>query len=382
MSFKITSNTDPSASIAKKKQNETSKENFFNRDIQLFGGNFGNKKKERFYMDLRTLLVAGVDLKSALEIIIEEQEKDKDRAFFEEIYHAILKGKSLAEGLKKTGKFSEYEYFSIEIGEESNRLNEVLEELMNYYADQAALRKQILSVLSYPLFVFVITIGLVYFMLSSVVPMFADVFKQFGSELPSLTLKIIYLSENFPFFFLIFMLIIGAITLLVYTQREQEWFRKSTTTFLLKIPKVGELIKLIYLARFTQAMHLLLASKTPLVRSLDLTERMLKFYPLQQAIKQIKEDIKKGKSMHEGMRNFAIFPKRMRSLIKVGEQVNQLETMLGKLAKQYNEELKYQTTIIGKVMEPFIILIIGTVVGVILVAMYMPMFNLSSIMGQ
>ncbi len=382
MSFKLEPYQSKSEPKPTKKAAATSKENFFNRDIQLFGGKFGNKKKERFYMDLRTLLVAGVDLKSALEIIIDEQEKTKDRAFFDEIYQSVLKGKSLSEGLKKSGKFSEYEYFSIEIGEESNRLNEVLEELMNYYADQAALRKQIMSVLSYPLFVFVITIGLVYFMMSSVVPMFADVFKQFGSELPPLTLKIIYLSENFPFFFLMFALAVGAIVLFVYTQREQEWFRKGTSGFFLRVPKVGELIRLIYLARFTQAMHLLLASKTPLVRSLDLTQRMIKFYPIQKAIEQIKIDIQKGKSMHEGMANFKIFPNRMLSLVKVGEQVNQLEVMLGKLAKQYNEELKYQTTIIGKIMEPFIILIIGTVVGVILVAMYMPMFNLSTIMGQ
>lgn len=333
-------------------------------------------------MDLRILLMAGVDLKSALELIIEEQPKEKEKKFFEGIYQDVIKGKSLSESLKSTGKFSEYEYFSIEIGEESNRLNEVLEELMNYYADQAALKKQIISVLSYPSFVFVITIGLVYFMLTSVVPMFADVFKQFGSELPSLTLKVIYLSENFPFYAMMFSIFVIAAGAFVYWQKEEIWFRKSTSGFFLRIPKVGELIKLIYLSRFTQAMHLLLASKTPLVRSLELTERMIKFYPLQTAIKQMQEDVTKGKTLHAGMSAFSIFPKRMLSLIKVGEEVNQLETMLGKLSKQYNEELKYQTNIIGKIMEPMILLIIGCIVGVILVAMYMPMFNLSNLMAQ
>lgn len=381
MSIKLNSHIGTKPGVVTQTK-EKKKENFFNRDIQLFGNKFGNKKKERFYMDLRTLLMAGVDLKSALEIIIEEQEKEKDRDLFVKIYEDILKGKSLSEGLKSTGKFSEYEYFSIEIGEESNRLNEVLSELMNYYADQAALKKQITSVLSYPLFVFAITIGLVYFMMTSVVPMFADVFKQFGSELPKLTQKVIYLSENFPFFFMIFALIVGVIALIVRTQKDQEWFRKSTSAFVLRIPKVGSLISVIYLARFTQSMHLLLASKTPLVKSLDLTQKMVKFYPIQVAIEQIKEDIKKGKTMHEGMAAFSIFPNRMLSLVKVGEQVNQLETMLGKLAKQYNEELKYQTTIIGKIMEPLILLIIGSIVGLILVAMYMPMFNLSNIMAQ
>ncbi len=383
MSFKIA--TEPNSTHQKSKVSSdlpAKKENFFNRDISFFGNQFGNKKKERFYMDLRTLLMAGVDLKTVMELIIEEQEKEQHRKIYEGIYQNILKGKSLSESLKESGKFSEYEYFSIEIGEESNRLNEVLFELMNYYADQAALKKQITSVLSYPIFVFVITIGLVYFMMTSVVPMFADVFKQFGSELPSLTLKVIYISENFPFFFILFTIVVVAIVLFVRSQKEQDWFRKSTSQIFLKIPKVGELIRVVYLARFTQAMHLLLAAKTPLVKSIELTQKMVKFYPLQVAMEQVKEDIRLGKSMHEGMAKFDIFPKRMLSLIKVGEQVNQLENMLGKLSQQYNEELKYQTTIIGKIMEPLILLIIGTIVGVILVAMYMPMFNLSNVMAQ
>jgi type IV pilus assembly protein PilC len=383
MSFKVDAhNNDTSKLSIVTEVKEKGKTNFFNKDIQFFGNKFGDKKKERFYMDLRTLLVAGVDLKSALEIIIAEQEKVLDKTVLTIIYDDVMKGKSLSEGLKNSGKFSDYEYYSIEIGEESNRLNEVLTELMKYYADQAALKKQITSVLSYPLFVFAITIALVYFMMTSVVPMFADVFKQFGSELPSLTLKVVYLSNNFPFFFLCFIGIVGIIYLFIRSQKEQEWFRKSTAAFFLKVPKVRSLIAVVYLARFTQAMHLLLAAKTPLVKSLELTQKMVKFYPLQIALEQIKEDIRMGKTLHEGMLNFSIFPKRMLSLIKVGEQVNQLETMLEKLAQQYNDELKYQTTIIGKIMEPLILLIVGTIVGVILVAMYMPMFNLSNLMTQ
>ena len=123
-------------------------------------------------------------------------------------------------------------------------------------------------------------------------------------------------------------------------------------------------------------------AKTPLVKSLSLTERMIKFYPLQTAITTIQQDITKGKTLHESMSSFSIFPKRMLSLIKVGEEVNQLDQMLAKLSKQYSEELKYQTTIIGKVMEPMILLIIGCIVGVIFVAMYMPMLNFSTIMAQ
>lgn len=381
MSFKI----EQHIVVEAKKQGANSTEEnkrFWEKELSFGTGGFGDKKKERFYEDLRVLLVAGVDLKTALEIIIQEQSKEKDKVLFDEIYQGILKGKSLASCLKETGKFSEYEYFSIEIGEEANRLNEVLDELTTYYADQTALKRQVVSVLTYPLFVFAVTLGLVYFMMTTIVPMFADIFKQFGSELPPLTQKIVYISNNFPFYAMVFIAVCAVIGLFIYTQKKQEWFRKSTSAIVLKVPKVGQLVKLIYLARFTQTMHLLLSSKTPLVRSLELTGQMIKFYPIQSAIYQIKEDITKGKSLHEGMSKFSIFPKRMLSLIKVGEEVNQLEVMLKKMSKQYNEDLKHQTQVIGKLMEPLVILIIGVVVGVILVAMYMPMFNLSNIMNQ
>ena len=377
MGFKVDQNI-----IVNKVDVPSKSKSWFTADIDLFGGNFGAKKKERFYLDLRTLLAADVDLRTALEIIMDEQEKQKDIDTLKIIYETVIKGKSLSEGLSVSNRFSEYEFYCIQIGEESNRLVEVLDELINYYADQSAMKKQITSVLSYPLFVFAITIGLVYFMMTSVVPMFADVFKQFGSELPALTLKVIYLSENFPFFFLVFVTVGGSLFFILRSQRNQVWFRKYTSLFILKIPTVGNLVKIIYLGRMTQSLHLLLSAKTPLIKSLELTEKLVKFYPIQVAINQIQHDIKKGKTLYEGMSNFEIFPKRMLSLVKVGEQVNQLETMMGKLSNQYSTELKYQTTIIGKIMEPLILLIIGGIVGVILVAMYMPMFNLSNIMTQ
>lgn len=378
MSIKVEQNI----AIDQKNRTETGKRsNLLNKEIAIFNS-FGDKKKERFYMDMKVLLVAGVDLKSAIEIIIDEQQKEKDKVLFEKIHTAILKGKSLADALNATGKFSEYEYFSIKIGEETNRLNDVLDELMKYYADQAELKKQIIGVLTYPVFVFAITLGLVYFMMTSVVPMFSDVFKQFGADLPPLTKKIVNISNNFPKYATIGFLATAGIVGVAYSQRKQDWFRKSMSGFVLRIPKVGELIRLVYMARFTQSMQLLLSSKTPLVRSLELTAQMIRFYPIQVALDQMVSDIKKGKTLHEGMSQFKIFPKRMLSLIKVGEEVNQLEMILDRLSDQYREDLKHQTKIIGKLMEPIIILIIGAIVGVILVAMYLPMFNLSNVMVQ
>lgn len=371
--------------INKQSSNSASKsgvKSLLSQDISFFGNAFNEKKKERFYLDLKTLITAGVDLKSALEIIIEEQEKEKDKTIFQSIYEGILKGKSLANSLRDTGKFSEYEFYSIEIGEESNELEKVLDELIKYYNDQAALKKQIVSVMSYPLFVLIITIGLVYFMMNHVVPMFVDVFRQFGSELPSLTKTIIEISENFATYAIIFIAVVAGIVVFYKTQKEKDYFRNFTAHFVLRIPKVKDLVKLIYLSRFTQSLQLLLAAKTPLVRSLELTQKMIKYYPLEIALEKMTKDISGGKNLYESMKEFNFFPRRMLSLIKVGEEVNQLDVMLGKIADQYREELKHQTGIIGKIIEPLMILLIAVVVGVILVAMYLPMFNLSNVLAQ
>ncbi len=343
---------------------------------------FGDKKKERFYSDLSILLNSGIDLKSALEIIIEEQEKPKEKDFYEIIYKKIVVGSSFADSLKESGKISDYEYFSISIGEESNRLIEILSELTLFFKERIELRKQIVSVLSYPFFVLVITIGIVYFMLNSVVPMFADVFKQFGSELPDLTKKIIYLSENFTFYGLIFFGIIAITSLFINYQKDKLWFRKAISSLLLRVPIVKGIISKIYLTRFVQSMHLLLISRTQLVKSLELTGKMIRFLPLEIAIQDMREKVTKGSSLHSVMKSHTIFPKRLISLVKVGEEVNSLDNMLAKVAKQYAEELKYETSLIGKIIEPLILLIIGAVVGVILVAMYLPMFNLSNLMAQ
>lgn len=356
----------------------TKKKSFWEQDIQLFN-RFNDKKKEAFYGDLETLIKAGVDLKKAFEIILEEQIGEKDEEFYQSIYQDILSGKSLADSLKGTGKFSEYEYYSIVIGEESNLLIEILNELKLFFKKKTDLKKQITSVLSYPIFVLIVTIGIVYFLLTSLVPIFSKIYKQFDSELPSLTKKIVYLSEHIFFFAGATLAIIVAIILFIYTQKKQEWFRKSTSEIALKIPILGNYLKKVHLTRFTSSLQLLLSANTPLVKSLDLTKKMNSFYPLDPILDDVIYKVTKGSSLNEVLKLYKFFPSRFISLIKVGEETNELDTMLLKLSNQYYDELEHQTKIISKIMEPVMLIIIGSFVGVILIAIYLPLFNLSNI---
>ena len=135
----------------------------------------------------------------------------------------------------------------------------------------------------------------------------------------------------------------------------------------------------IYLARTCQSISLLLSSFTPLVQALKMVEEMIGFYPLEVAMKDIREDVVKGGTLHKGFQRHPIFDKKMVSLTKIAEETNQLHLTFDRLAKQYQEEVEYRTKLLGTIIEPAIIVLIGGLVGLIMVAMYLPMFNLSNV---
>lgn len=354
------------------------KKSIMQREIS-FGKPFKDKLKEEFYKEFSSLLESGIDIQRTLSILVEEQSNKKVIVILSEISDNLIGGRSLAESLQKSGHFTPYEYQSVKIGEETGRLKIILEHLSEYFTEKVKLRRQLISVFTYPAFVLAITIGVLYFMLNSVVPMFKDVFSQFGQELPYLTQKIIAVSEHFSTFLLIFSLSAITITIYCYTQRRETWFRRVSSKVVLGFPIFGKLMRKIYLARTCQSMSLLLSSKTPLVSSIELVEEMISFYPIESALGEIRLEIMKGESFHKGLSRYPIFDRRLVSLVKIAEETNQLDTTFHRLSKQYQEDIEYRTKLIGTIIEPLIIVIIGLVVGVIMVAMYLPMFNLSNV---
>ncbi len=349
-----------------------------NKDITIFKTGFSDKKKEHFYSELNILLAAGVDIKTALELIAEQQKKEEDKLFFEKIKDIVVGGKNLSEALEGTGQFSAYEFQSVRIGEESGKLNMVLIELAEYFNKKIAQKRQMVSALSYPAIVLLVAIGAVIFMLSVVVPLFSDMYKSLNSELPALTQTVIKASQFMARYLPLILVSIAGLIIFFYSSRNKTWFRKNSSAFLLKIPTFGSLIQKIYLARFCKSMSLLLSAKTPLITALDMVKNMVAFYPIEHSLESIKEDIMKGKSLHKSLSSFAIYERRMLSLIKVGEEVNQLDAIFGKLGKQYMDDVDYQSGVLKTVIEPVLMLFIGFFVGIILVAMYMPIYNMGT----
>ncbi len=340
------------------------------------GNSLPDKIKESFYLELSTLLGAGMDIRSSLDLTKNEQTKKKYRAIFDEILQQIIAGSTFSAAMKSNGNFTAYEYFSVQIGEETGKLITVLTELALYYKKKINQQRQIIGALTYPVLVLVVAFGAVSFMMSYVVPMFADVLKRFGGELPMVTkmvLSISFLVKKYSLAFFIFLI---AIVIFVVWQKKYDWFRNFTSKLILRIPVIGEIVRKIYLSRFANTMSLLVGSRIPMLQSIQLVKQMISFYPIEKSLTKVEEDVLSGVPLYESLSHHSAYTKKMISLIKVGEEVNQLDIFFNKISEQYSAEVEHQTNILSKFMEPLIIVVLGLVVGVILIAMYLPLFKL------
>lgn len=347
-----------------------------NRDIKLFASQLPDRIKETFYLELSTLLSAGVDTRTALDLIVQEQTKRKYKEIFSAIYQQVIGGATLSAALKKNKEFTTYEYHSVQIGEETGKLNFILNELTVFFQRKIKQRQQIIGALTYPVMVIAVAVVAVSFMVMYVVPMFADVFKRFGGELPFVTRAVLYFAGIVKQFFAGFIFSLAAIMFFCVLNRQKEWFRSIVSRVVLRIPLIGEITRKIYLSRFSSTMALLVGSRIPIVQGIALVREMISYYPIEVSLKKVEEDVVSGLTLHKSLENHAIYPKKMISLLKAGEEVNKLELFFSKIAEQYTAEVEYKTNLLSKFLEPMIIIVLGFVVGVILIAMYLPLFKL------
>ncbi len=363
------------------KTDRTDKLSFLKKEIILFNNAFSNKIKEDFYTELSVLLKAGISLKDALELIQNSQKKTQNKDIIIQVSNNIVLGQSLSDALKKHKQFTNYEYHSIKIGEETGTLAQVIEQLGSFFARKNEQRRNLISALTYPVIILSTAVLVVAFMLAYVVPMFQDIFKQQGVELPAITKFIIKVSEfmqNYGFILLLILIVAIASRSLLSKKRR---FKQLKDRLILKLPFIGNFVKTVYLSQFTQAVSLLTASKVPVVNSIQLVKQMINFYPLQHALELVEQHILKGESLSKSLSKHKLFDDKMIALVKVAEETNQTEYIFDRLNMQYNTQVQQQSKMLSTIMEPFIILIVGVLVGVILIAMYLPMFKLSSVMG-
>lgn len=351
------------------------------KEITLGKKRYSEKKKEHFFSEMAMLLEAGVDIRTTLEIMKQEQAKAKDVKLIDGIYNELVIGASLSEALERAKLFDAYEIYSVRIGEETGQLIMVLKQIAGYYKTRVAFKRKLMSALSYPMVVLFTAVLVVLFMLNFVVPMFADIFRQSNAELPGITKGVMAISDFFRRYSLLFMLTIASLVALYFYFRKHTAYRKFVTLSLLKVKYVGSIIRLTYLYRFCRTMVLHTGSGLPLMRTVQLMQKMIVYYPMEQDLAKIESDLLLGKSLADSMEGTILFDKKIISLTRMGEEVNRQEMVYNRMAAQYEQELQQKTELLSSILEPTILVIVGIFVAIILISMYLPMFKLGGAIG-
>ena len=351
---------------------------YLNKDISFSLKKLPFKKKEQIFSGLSIMLNAGMELSPAISILLSENNDRQIKAFLTELNKNLISGIQFSDTINSTGYFSDYEVYSVKVGEESGRLGQVFDELNKYYNRKIEQRRKMISSFSYPVLVIFTAILVVVFMLNFIVPMFYDVFQRFGSDLPAITNFTIKLSEITSKYFLLFIVLLAAFVVSVLIYRDKIWFQKSYSWVVLKIPLFGKLLLNNYKAQLCQFSSLMLKSGIPLTNTINMLQNVITFYPVHTALKDVEMDLIRGETVYDSFRKHSCFDARFTALIKVGEEVNKLDEIFERMQTIYSEEFKHNSTVISQLMEPILIFTVGIFVAFILISMYLPIFKLST----
>lgn len=357
------------------------KTSFLTKEITLFGTtSFGNKKKERFYEELSVLLNSGIRLKEAFELVIESETNEKSKQLFEEILLKTTNGIPFSEVLQDDKNFTPYEYYSIKIGEESGTLDKVINTLSAYYKRKNAQRRDLINAITYPIILLLTAILIFGFMLKFVVPMFEEIFRQNQVELPMLTKVVLRWSHWVEDYFLLIILGLLGIFILYQSIKSKIVIRTFIDSIILRIPILGNFIKTAQIAKFTEATALLVGAKVSIVESFTMVQGMVRFVPLEKALESAQNNLLQGESLSLSLKKTDFFDAKMIALLRVAEETNKTSYVFDTLNEQYNNEVIQKSKRFSIILEPIINVVIGLLVGLILVAIYLPMFEMGNVL--
>jgi type IV pilus assembly protein PilC len=363
-----------------KRDSSMSLDDILKKEITLFGNSFSSKKKEQFYVELGVLLQSGIRLKDALSLMSESQKKKKDAELFFSMSEDIVQGKDFSAILRDDKNFTDYEQYSIGIGEQTGTLQKVTTSLAEFYSRKNEQRRNMISALTYPAIVLTTAVLAVTFMLQFVVPMFKDVFAQNNVDLPAITKGVIAVSEGMGAYGWVLFLLSILVFVLGKLYSKKKWYRSWRDRLVLKLPLIGGFAKTAQIARFTQAVSLLVSAKVSIPESIKLAREMIDFIPLEDVLIKAESDLLRGLSLSESFKNTKFFDNKMIALVRVAEETNQTEFVFSRLNEQYSAEVLQKSKTFSTILEPLIILIVGVLVAVILISMYLPMFELGNVL--
>lgn len=335
----------------------------------------------QFSGQLATMTAAGIPLITAIELIQKEHYNNSFRIILTNIIKNLKEGRSFSESLLQHNKIFDHFFCNlIKAGEQSGTLGIMLVKVSIHLNKSNIIKTKIKKAYYYPVTILAIILSISTLSLLFIVPEFDKLFISFNAQLPALTRFIINISNFIQYFWWeIILLTTLIITIIKNSKKHSPSIKLFVDQTVLTIPFLGAFIKKTIIATLLSTLAILLEAGIPMIKALDLMSSITNNSVFQYAVQKIREEIKMGQSLHNAFKNTFIFPNRVLQMIDVGEQSGALESMLNNIAKLYEDDLDYFIANLSQLMEPIIMLIIGSIVGVFVLALYLPIFKLGSV---
>lgn len=353
------------------------------KSVSLFGA--GKKVKPMdialFTRQMATMMKAGVPLLQSFDIIGEGFDNPNMRKLVDDLKQEVAAGNSFATALRKKPQYFDDLYCNlVDSGEQSGALETLLDRVATYKEKTEALKAKIKKAMNYPIAVVLVAVIVSAILLIKVVPQFQEVFANFGAELPAFTLMVIGLSEALQewWFFILAGLIAGAFAFKEAHKRSEK-FRNWFDRLLLKVPVVGDILYKSSVARFARTLSTTFAAGVPLVDALDSVAGATGNVVFRSATMKVKNDVSSGMQLNFSMRTTGTFPTMAVQMTAIGEESGSLDEMLAKVATFYENEVDNMVDGLTSLMEPMIMAVLGVLVGGLIIAMYLPIFQLGSV---
>ena len=352
----------------------------------LFGGGKKTIKPADiavFSRQMATMMKAGVPLVQAFDIVADGLENPSLKELVLTIRDDVAAGGGFAPALRKHPKYFDDLFCNlVDAGEQAGALETMLDRIATYKEKTEALKAKIKKALTYPISVIIVAVIVTGILLVKVVPQFASTFAGFGAELPAFTLFVVGLSDAAQeWWFLILLALIGTVFLLKELIRRSESFAYLVDKYMLKIPIIGDILYLSVMARFARTLSTTFAAGVPLIDALTSVAGAAGNRIYSRAIINVREDVSTGIQLNTALRSKTLFPALLVQMTAIGEESGALDEMLDKVAVYYEEAVDNKVDTLTSLLEPIIMSVLGVLVGGLLIAMYLPIFQLGNVVG-
>lgn len=344
---------------------------------ELYFGGVKWKQVVVITRQLATLIDAGLPLLRSLNILVAQQKPSKIKDILREVSADVQGGSTFSEALAKHPKAFDRLYVNmVRAGEVGGMLEAVLNRLATFMEKRMALIRRVRGAMIYPIFVILVATGIVSFLLVRVVPVFAEIFEEFGSGLPAPTQFLVNCADFMKVKWWLLLLIVNSTIIFIKILSKFHTTKRVMDRVSLKTPLVGDLVTKVAVARFARTLGTLITSGVPILQALRITKETIGNEVIQNAVQKVHDSIKEGDTIARPLDESKVFPPMVVNMIDVGEETGSLDSMLHKVADIYDAEVEAAVEALLALMEPAIIVILGGIIGFIVVSLYLPIFTL------